>query len=71
MKIECYISRGCSSLEELRANMDQALKEGGIRAEVSYSTIGEERAEELKLAGSPSILVDGRDIFPGGQAGFA
>lgn len=71
MKIECYISQGCTSLEQLRANIEQALEEGGIEAEIFYHRISDEKAMEMKLTGSPTILVNGSDIFPGGTPGFA
>jgi hypothetical protein len=71
MKIECYISASCSSLNQLKENMERAIKEGGFEAAVSYYRISDEKAVELKLTGSPTILVNGNDIFPGGTPGFA
>ncbi len=71
MKIECYISQGCSSLEQLKTNIEQALKEGGSEAKTYYYRISDEKAMEMKLTGSPTILVNGNDIFPGGTPGFA
>jgi len=71
MKIECYISESCSSLNQLKENIEKALKEGGFEAEVSYHRINDEKAMEMKLTGSPTILVNGNDIFPGGTPGFA
>ncbi len=71
MKIECYLSQGCSSLEELKANIEQALNMSGIKAEMYYYQIGDEEAAELKLAGSPTVLIDGKDIAPGAAPGFS
>ncbi len=71
MKIECYISQGCTSFEQLKANMEQALKQGGIDAETYYHRISDEKAMEMGLTGSPTILVNGSDVFPGGTPGFA
>jgi hypothetical protein len=55
MKIECYISQSCTSLEHLKVNIDLALKEGGFAAEVHYFRITDEEAMKLQLAGSPTI----------------
>ncbi len=71
MQIECYISQSCTSLEQLRVNMDRALKEGRFTAEAHYFRISNEEAMNRQLTGSPTILVDGKDIFPGGSPGFA
>ncbi len=71
MKIECYISQGCSSLEQLKANIEQALKEGGVAAETHYYRISDEQAIAMKLTGSPTVLIDGKDIDPGGTPGFS
>lgn len=71
MKIECYISQSCTSLEQLKVNVAQALKEGNIQAEAFYHRISDQEAIEMKLAGSPTILVNGHDVFPGGTPGFA
>lgn len=71
MKIECYISESCASLNQLKENTEKAVKEGGFKAEVVYHRISDEKAVEMKLAGSPTILVNGNDIFPGGAPGFA
>ncbi|HEX8948620.1 MAG TPA: hypothetical protein VF790_06640 [Dissulfurispiraceae bacterium] len=71
MKIECYLSVGCSSEEALRGNIRAALSLEGIDAEVTFSRIKEEEASVRGLKGSPSVLVDGRDIDPQGMSGFS
>ena len=71
MKIDCYISQGCSSLEPLKANIEQALKEGGIAAETHYHRSSDEKAVEMKLTGSPTVLINAKDIDPGGTPGFS
>ncbi len=71
MTIDCYISQSCTSLEQLKANIEQALENGGIQAEAFFHRISDEEATEMNLAGSPTILVNGYDVFPGGIPGFA
>jgi hypothetical protein len=71
VNIECYISESCSSLDQLKENMERAIQEGGFEADAVYHRISDEKAVELKLTGSPTILVNGNDIFPGGTPGFA
>lgn len=71
MRIECYISHGCDSFEQLRLNISRALLEMGIDAEAYYFRISDAEAAALNLAGSPTVLVNGADAFPGGTPGFA
>lgn len=71
MKITCYISESCTSLDQVKVNIEKALMESGFAAEVFYHRISDEKAMEMKLTGSPTILVNGNDIFPGGTPGFA
>jgi hypothetical protein len=71
LKIECYISQGCSSLEQLKANIELALKKGDIEAEAHYYRISDEKAVEMKLTRSPTILINCKDISPGGSLGFS
>ena len=71
MEINCYISLTCSSEEELRMNLDQALTAEGISASVSLLSINDEKAAELGLSGSPSIFIDGQELQPAAGTGFA
>lgn len=70
MKIDCYISQGCSSEEALKDNIAHALKDENIHGEVDIHRISNEKATELKLSGSPSIFINGRQLQPQGIAGF-
>ncbi len=70
MKIDCYISEGCSSEEALKENIARALKDEKIRGEVGIHRISNEKATELKLNGSPSIFINGSELQPQGIAGF-
>jgi len=65
MKIECFFSPGCASKENLRENIQQALKGEGIDAEVYFREISQEEAERLGIGGSPTVWVDGQDLEPG------
>jgi hypothetical protein len=71
MKIDCYLSMGCSSEAALRQNLNEALFAEGVDADVSYHRIGEDEAIRLGLKGSPTILINGADPFPSDIDGFS
>lgn len=71
MRIDCYMSLRCGSEDALRNNIDKALKLEGIDAEVSFYRITDEEAKNLGLRGSPSILINGKDIQPVDITGFS
>ena len=71
MKIDCYISEGCSSEEGLKKNIDEAITHESIDAEVIIHKIDETEAKRLKLMGSPSVLINGEDILPGEIPGIS
>jgi hypothetical protein len=71
MKIDCYISQGCGSEEALKENIAHALDADHIHAEVGIHRISDEKAGELKLSGSPSVFIDGKELQPQGSAGFS
>lgn len=71
MEINCYLSMACSSEEELRANIDQALQAESIIADVSLKRIDDQKAAELGLTGSPTILIDGKELQPATGTGFS
>jgi len=56
MKIDCYLSEHCGSYHRLHENIDRALAESGLTAEVDEAV-----AQGVK--GSPSIRVNGKDLF--------
>ena len=68
MKIDCYLSEHCGSYHELRGNIDRALAESGLSADVEYHTVYYDDAVRLGIKGSPSIWVDGRDLFESGAS---
>ncbi|MDQ7788181.1 MAG: hypothetical protein RDU01_11295 [Thermodesulfovibrionales bacterium] len=71
MEIDCYLSIGCASEDVLRENINQSLTLEAIDAEVTFYRITDYEAEELGLKGSPSILINGRDIQPMNMQGFS
>jgi hypothetical protein len=71
MQIDCYISQGCGSEKALRENVARALEAERICAEVGMHRISDEQAAELKLSGSPSVFIDGKELQPQGIAGFS
>jgi len=64
MKIDVYMSELCGSYHQLRENIVTALAELGAIAEVSYRTVYYDEAVSLGIPGSPSVWINGRDIFP-------
>jgi hypothetical protein len=71
VKIYCYVSQGCGSEAALRENMARALDAEKISAEVVIHRIGDLQAAALKLSGSPSIFIDGKELQPQGTVGFS
>ncbi|MBE3066056.1 MAG: hypothetical protein IMZ73_01315 [Chloroflexi bacterium] len=71
MKIICYLSPGCGSEEELRTNIGFALEAENISADVSVQRIDDQKAADLELSGSPSILIDGIELQPSAGTGFS
>jgi len=71
MRIDCYLSLGCASEEALTENIKRALESEAVEAEINVYRINEAEAKVLGLMGSPSVLINGRDILPGEIPGFS
>ena len=71
MKIDCYISEGCGSEMNLRENINEALKQESVDADVLFHIINEAEGKKLGLMGSPSVLINGVDILPGEIPGIS
>jgi len=71
VKIDCYVSQGCGSLEALKENIERALAAENIHAAVGIRLISDEKAAKLKLSGSPSVFINGRELQPSGTIGFS
>jgi hypothetical protein len=68
MKIDVYMSEICGSYYQLRENLSRAVSESNIAPEVSYHTIYYDDAISKNIKGSPSIWIDGKDAFEGGNS---
>ncbi len=62
---------GLGSEETLKENIVHALEAEGLHAEVGIHRISNEKAAELKLGGSPTVFIDGKELQPQGIAGFS
>jgi hypothetical protein len=68
LKIDIYLSELCGSYIELRENTDQALAELRVQAEVNYHLVSYDDAVRRRIKGSPSIWINGKDVFESGLA---
>lgn len=71
MKIDCYLSIGCASETDLRENLNKALELEAVQAQVNFRRIMDIEAAQLGLRGSPSVLINGKDIQPADVPGFS
>jgi hypothetical protein len=71
MMIDCYLSLGCASETALRENLNQALQLEAVEAQVNFRRITDAEAEALGLKGSPSVLINGKDVQPTNVQGFS
>jgi hypothetical protein len=67
MKIDVFMSEICGSYHQLRENLDLAVAELSIKADVTYHTIYYEEAVSRNIKGSPSIWINGKDTFEVGS----
>jgi hypothetical protein len=70
MNIDSFMSEGCGSYHQLRENIDKALSDLGVQADVSYNTVYYDEAVKLGLRGSPTIRINGKDLDEGGSPGI-
>ncbi|HEX4518183.1 MAG TPA: hypothetical protein VH063_01250 [Gaiellaceae bacterium] len=69
-KIELLYWDGCPSYPEALDLLERVLAEQGVAAEVEVHEVhSHEEAEALHFPGSPTILVDGRDVDQEGADG--
>ena len=65
MTVELLWWEGCPSHPETLADLERILREEGIGAELRRVEIeSDEQARREHFPGSPTIRVDGEDIFP-------
>jgi hypothetical protein len=68
MTVELLWWEGCPTHPETLADLERVLREEGISAEVRRVEIeSDEQARREHFPGSPTIRVDGEDIFPAGE----
>jgi hypothetical protein len=65
MKVEILYFDGCPTYLATENTLREVLEEQGIAAEVELVAVNTDgEAHELRFAGSPTIRVDGEDLFP-------
>jgi protein-disulfide isomerase len=71
LTIDCYLSQGCQSEEALKMSIATALERDGIKADVNFHRLNDDKASSLGLSGSPSVFINGKELQPLGTAGFS
>ncbi len=65
MRIDFLYFEECPAHERALERLRKVMAEEGVEAEVSVVEVRtEEQARDLEFAGSPTILIEGRDISP-------
>ncbi len=65
MKVEILYFDGCPTYETATKTLRAVLAEEGKEAKVELVAVNsDEEARRLRFPGSPTIRVDGRDLFP-------
>ena len=65
MQMEILYFDGCPTYLEAEDTLRRILEEEGVDAEVDLVAVNtDEEAQELRFPGSPTIRVDGEDLFP-------
>jgi hypothetical protein len=65
MQIEVLYFNGCPSYRTAEKILREVLAKGGMEAEVDMVAVNnDEEAQRLRFPGSPTIRVDGQDLFP-------
>jgi hypothetical protein len=65
MKVEILYFDGCPTYETATKTLRAVLAEERMEAEVELVAVNsDEEARRLRFPGSPTIRVDGRDLFP-------
>ena len=65
MEVEILYFDDCPSYREARATLEEALSQGDVGAEVRMVAVNtDEEAQRLRFPGSPTVKVDGEDLFP-------
>jgi hypothetical protein len=68
MEVELLWWQGCPSTPEALEQLRAALREEGLGEEVELVEVeSDEQAERERFPGSPTIRIDGADLFPPGE----
>jgi hypothetical protein len=68
MKVEVLYFDGCPTYESATNTLLAVLAEEGVEAEVQIVAVNtDEEAKRLQFPGSPTIRVEGEDLFPAGE----
>jgi hypothetical protein len=66
MKVEILYFEGCPTYERTERILREVLAEFGTEAELELVAVdSDEEAQRLRFLGSPTLRVDGEDLFPG------
>jgi hypothetical protein len=69
MKVELLWWEGCPSTPEVREDLERALRDEGVDAEVEMVEVkSDEQARAERFPGSPTIRIDGREAIPANEA---
>ncbi|HKY74985.1 MAG TPA: hypothetical protein VJS45_02510 [Acidimicrobiia bacterium] len=72
MDVRILFVPGCPHVERTRRRLRQALDEAALTAVVTETEVASpEEAASTGMAGSPTVLIDGRDAFPDESAGLS
>ena len=65
MRVEVLYFGGCPTYETATKTLRVILAEEGVETEIKLVAINsDEEAQRLRFSGSPTVRVDGRDLFP-------
>ncbi len=68
MKVEILYFDGCPTYTATEETLKGVLADEGVEAEVEMVEVNtDEEAQCLQFPGSPTVRVDGRDLFPAGE----
>ena len=71
MKIEILYFKDCPSYKKAYELVEQIINENNVDAKIEFVLITKDMdAEKLKFRGSPTILIDGKDIDSGTKESF-
>src|ERR687890_346709 len=65
MKVEVLYFDGCQTYKTATKTLRAVLEEEGLESEIELVAVNNDAvARRLKFPGSPTIRIDGRDLFP-------